>query len=43
MKRFHSIGLALLGSGALQAQLVVNNTLTPLQLVQDVLLARALP
>ncbi len=38
MKRFHSIGLALLGSGALQAQLVVNNTLTPMQLVQDVLL-----
>lgn len=32
------IGLALLGGGAAQAQLVVNNTLSPVQLVQDVLL-----
>lgn len=38
MKRYSLIGLALLGSSAMQAQLVVNNTLTPTQLVQDVLL-----
>ena len=38
MKRYSLIGLALLGSSAMQAQLVVNNTLTPMQLVQDVLL-----
>lgn len=38
MKRILSIGLVLLGSGAGQAQITVDNTLTPQQLVQDVLL-----
>lgn len=38
MKRSQLIGLALLGGIPAQAQLVVNNTLTPVQLVQDVLL-----
>lgn len=33
-----TFGLALLAGGTLQAQLTVTNTLTPQQLVQDVLL-----
>lgn len=38
MKRISLIGLMVLGSTAMQAQLVVNDQLTPTQLVQDVLL-----